>query len=247
MACHRIVAVSNHLRDELLARLGLRAQKLHVVYNGVALSRQATPDGSRIRAELGLSEGTLLVCSVGNIRVAKGYDHLIRAAALMARDHPEIHFLVAGEGKGHLWEELHALREEVGVQDTVHFLGFRPEAHAVLASCDLFLLPSTSEGFSIATIEAMVQGIPIIATRSGGPEEIVTPDVDGVLIPAGSSECIAEAVTRLAAAPAERERLRRSAALTVARRFSLESQAAAYEAIYRDLLGLPPACQALPA
>ncbi len=93
----------------------------------------------------------------------------------------------------------------------------------------------------------MAQGVPIIATRSGGPEEIVTPEVDGVLIPAGSSECIAQAVTRLAAAPEERDRLRRSAASTVASRFSLETQVAAYEAIYRDLLGLPPACRALPA
>ena len=185
------------------------------------------------------------MCSVGNIRAAKGYDHLIRAAALMAHDHPEIHFLIAGEGKGRLWEELQAQREEVGVQDTVHFLGFRPNVHALLAGCDLFLLPSTSEGFSIATIEAMAQGIPLIATRSGGPE-IITPDVDGVLIPAGSGVHIAEAVTRLAAAPEERDRLRRNAAATVAKRFSLESQVAAYEAIYRDLLGFPPDSQTLP-
>ena len=207
----------------------------------------AAPDGSRIRAELGLPEGTFLVGSVGNIRPAKGYDHLVRAAALVASDHPEIHFLVAGQGQGRLWQELHALREEVGVQDTVHFLGFRPDANALLAGCDLFLLPSTSEGFSIATIEAMAQGVPIIATQSGGPEEIITPEVDGVLIPPGSSELIAQAVTRLAAAPEERERLRRSAASTVAQRFSLERQVAAYEAISRDVLGLEAAGRALPA
>ncbi len=93
----------------------------------------------------------------------------------------------------------------------------------------------------------MAQGVPVIATLSGGPEEIVTPKVDGVLIPAGCRERIAQAVIRLAAAPEERDRLRRSAASTVARRFSLDSQVAEYEAIYRDLLGLPTACGALPS
>ena len=235
-----VVAVSNSLKADLLRRTSLDESKVQVIHNGVPTDFRSSREGAWLGDELGVGRDTLLVCSVGNIRAAKGYQHLIEAAGLLSADLPHVHFLIAGQGKGEMFERLLESRQSLGVESTVHFLGFRSDGHDLLAGSDLFLLPSTSEGFSISTIEAMACGLPVIATRSGGPEEIVTDGADGVLIAPGSGESIAEAVRTLAADPELRDRLGTAARSTVEQRFSLDAMIAAYERIYRDLLNAPP-------
>ena len=87
-----------------------------------------------------------------------------------------------------LFEELLKLRADLGLDDVVHFLGFYDDPSKFMGNIDIFLLPSISEGFSIATLEAMAAEIPVIVTRCGGPEEIVTHGVNGWMIQPGSSE-----------------------------------------------------------
>src|SRR5690606_4102639 len=108
-----------------------------------------------IRKELGLGRDHVLIGSIGNIRPAKGYDHLLRAASLIAKHHPECRFVIAGQGSGALYEGLLRLRKELGLEDKVHFIGFRDNIHDILSDLDIFVLPSTSEGFSIVTLEAI--------------------------------------------------------------------------------------------
>ena len=232
----RIVAVSNSLRDDLLERTSLKAKNMQVIYNGVDTARFTTSKKNQLRRELGLSPNTFIVCSLGNVRAAKGYDYLIEAAGQVVRESPHIHFVIAGQGKGKLYARLQGIRRQRNLEDNVHFLGFREDAVDILSSSDLFLLPSTSEGFSISTIEAMACGLPVVATRSGGPEEIVTSGVDGQLIPAASSGRMAESILELASDAAARRRLGEAASSTVAKRFSLEAMLQAYESMYRELL-----------
>jgi len=232
----RIVTVSNSLQNDLLQRLPLRRDRMRVIYNGVDTTRFAAADTSSFRQGLGLPPATLLVCSVGNVRGPKGYDHLLGAARQLKADGRPVHFVVAGHGRGALWEGLLERRRAWDLEDTVSFLGFRDDTVNILTSSDVFLLPSTSEGFSISTIEAMACGLPVVATRSGGPEEIVTPNVDGCLIPAGSDESIAAAIRDLAADPDRRRRLGAAARETVERRFSLEAMIRAYRNLYEEVL-----------
>ncbi len=233
----RIVAVSNGLRGDLLRRLPLRPDRMRVIYNGVDTERFHSAGTGSLREELGLGPDTLLVCSVGNIRTPKGYDHLLEAARRLREQERPVHFAVAGHGKGTLYERLLERRRDWKLEDTVTFLGFRDDTVNILSSSDVFLLPSTSEGFSISTIEAMACGLPVVATRSGGPEEIITPDVDGCLIPPASGESIAAAIRDLAADPDKRRRFGSAARETVARRFSLEAMIEAYRDLYREVLG----------
>ena len=235
----RIVAVSNSLRDNLLARTSLNAKKMQVIYNGIDTGRFTTSKTNLLRRELDLGPDTFIVCSLGNIRAAKGYDYLIEAAGQVVRQTPHVHFVIAGQGKGRLYARLQEMRRQCDVEHNVHFLGFREDAADILSSSDLFLLPSTSEGFSISTIDAMACGLPVVATRSGGPEEIVTPGVDGQLIPVASSAVIAESILELASDAAARRKLGEAASSTVAKRFSLEAMLQEYERMYRKLLKFP--------
>jgi len=232
----RIVAVSNNLRDGLLERLPLRRDGMRVIYNGVDTARFRAAGQGRLRVELELEPGTLLVCSVGNIRAPKGYEYLLQAARQLKHEGLAVHFAVAGHGRGALWEGLLERRRAWDLESMVSFLGFRDDAVNILTSSDVFLLPSTSEGFSISTIEAMACGLPVVATRSGGPEEIITPDVDGYLVPPASGESIAATIRDLAADPDRRRRLGAAARDTVERRFSLDAMIRAYRDLYEEVL-----------
>lgn len=234
-----IVAVSHHLKRELERLTRLDASRMRVIHNGVDVGTFGRGDPRPLRAELGLPADAVVVGSVGNIRAAKGYDVLLRAAALLNPSNRGIHFVVAGHPRKGLYESLLALRADLGVESAVHFLGFRDDAASVLAASDVFLLPSTSEGFSISTIEAMASGVPVIATRSGGPEEIIDDGVDGVLVPTGDPEAIASAVRELAADPDRRRRLALAGRQTVERRFSLAAMVEAYRGVYEAVLGGP--------
>lgn len=234
-----IVAVSHHLKKELERTTRLDPGRIRVIHNGVDLDGFGGSSTGSLRAELGLANDVVLVGSVGNIRPAKGYDDLVRAAAMLESDGPPIHFVVAGHPRKDLYAELLSLRASSGVEATVHFLGFREDASEVLAQSDIFLLPSTSEGFSISTIEAMATGVPVIATRSGGPEEIVEDGVDGVLVPSGDPAAMAAAVAALARDPVRRERFARAGRETVRRRFSLQAMVEAYRGVYESIVGGP--------
>ena len=129
----RIVAVSNSLRDALLARTSLNAKKMQVIYNGVDTARFTTSKTNLLRRELDLGPDTFIVCSLGNIRAAKGYDYLIEAAGQVVRQTPHVHFVIAGQGKGRLYARLQEMRRQCDVEHNVHFLRFREDAADILS------------------------------------------------------------------------------------------------------------------
>jgi glycosyltransferase involved in cell wall biosynthesis len=101
---------------------------------------------------------------------------------------------------------------------------------------DIFVITSRSEGFSIATLEAMASGLPIVATRCGGPEEILEDGVTGVLVQNESAEAIADAIESLRNDPRRRSRLGEAARAAVWESYSLERQVQAYETLYQKCL-----------
>jgi glycosyltransferase involved in cell wall biosynthesis len=110
------------------------------------------------------------------------------------QDHPEAHFLVAGHIDENVFRPIKGLVAELSLANRVHFLGFRPDTADFLRGLDVFVLSSRSEGFSIATVEAMAAGLPVIATRSGGPEEIVEHEHTGILVPTQNPVALADGI-----------------------------------------------------
>ncbi|MEX2475904.1 glycosyltransferase family 4 protein [Marinobacter sp.] len=230
-----IVSVSRRLQQELGARAALPAHKLQLVYNGVDPDRFTGDHGAGLRSELGLPPNGILVVSIGNIRPAKGYEYLVDAAITLSAQHPDIHFVVVGHQKEPLFSALKAQVSESPRAPNIHWLGFRQDVSDVLRQGDIFLLPSVSEGFSIATVEAMMAGIPVIATRSGGPEEIIEDGETGYLIPVRDSEAIVSAILELRQ-PARAEPVVGRARNRAVEQFSLAAMLNQYMAVYKRLI-----------
>ncbi len=229
----RIVLVSNHLRDDFVQESRIAVGRTSVVHNGVDCDRHAGGPDRAFRAELGISDDSFLFGAVGNVRALKAYDNLLRAAAIAVKSNPNLRFAVVGEtGSGRLMQELLHLRAELGLENIVHFAGFRQDITLPLRSFDAFVLSSKSEGFSIATVQAMASGLPVLATRSGGPEEIITNGVDGLLVARAAPAALAAAMLRLAGDNELQTRLGAAARASARAKFSLAKMLQSYEEIY---------------
>jgi glycosyltransferase involved in cell wall biosynthesis len=128
------------------------------------------------------------------------------------------------------------LVESVSLQDRFFFLGFRTDVPEILNDLDIFVLSSVSEGFSLATVEAMAAEKPVIVTRSGGPLEIVDDGRTGCLIPPADSDALAGKICELLASPERAAALARMARTEVMRMFSLERMIGDYERLYEGVL-----------
>ena len=227
----RFVAVSKSLRDAIAHAGLLDAARCEIIYNGIDLSRYGRSDERTLRTRLALPGDAILIGSLGNIRPAKGYDLLIRAARRISDRFPRVHFVIAGEPKSSLQRELDALVRELQLEQRVHFVGFCADSAAYLGQLDYFLLSSTSEGLSIATVEALATGLPVVATRCGGPEEIIADDRDGVLV-AIDEAALAEGVAALLEDPTRAERLAQTGRRTARERFDGDAMLDAYCRLY---------------
>ena len=233
---HRVVFVSEHLRRYFCASTSINPNITTCIHNGIDAARYRRHFERPLRSELGIGDDEILIGAVGNIRSAKGYDVLLRAAALLKQDTSKCRFVIIGDaGPADLTNELAALHRALGLNDTVRYLGFRTNIEDALKSLDIFVLTSRSEGFSIATVEAMAAGLPTIATRCGGPEEIIRDGEDGLLVENGSPEAVAAALKRLIVDQAFRERLGTRAPQTILSRFSTAAMISSYTHLYEHL------------
>lgn len=239
-AVSHFVAVSDSLGQRIRAQGVARHKPLSIIHNGVDLARYEQPKHRSLVVELGLPPDALLVGSLGNIRPAKAYDVLIRAAAALCPADPRLHFVIAGHVKENVARPLHALIEALSLQGRVHFLGFRADTANFLASLDVFALSSSSEGFSIATIEAQAAGLPVVASRSGGPEEIITHRENGLLVPTNDPQALAAALREVLNFPELAESLAAAGRQSVQERFSMETMLDRYGAIYQTLRPAAP-------
>ena len=227
------VAVSETTRADMESRMHLPRGQLTVVPNGVAVPEG---DPSKIRRELGLREGELLVLAVGNLYERKGHRILLSAIHRLANDGKQRPLRVAIAGRGRERARLEALAREWRIADRVHLLGVRSDVADLLAGADVYAMPSHWEGMPLALLEAMLAGKPCIATDVGGIREVIPTDEYGLLVRAGDPDGLAGAVARLFDEPALRARLGRAARDRALTRFTLPVMTDAYERLYRDAL-----------
>lgn len=232
----RIVFVSEPLRKSFLRNVPLRRDFATVIPNGIDARRFSSNNGTKFRAELGIAPDEFVVGTVGTPRPAKGFDVLLDAARILKSRSDGYRFVVVGDltlGRG---TELFAGRAARGLTEDVVITGFRSDVPSALAAFDVYALTSRYEGFSLALVEAMATGLPVVATRCGGPEQILDDGVTGLLVDNGSAEAIASAIERLRVNADERRRLGNAARKAVSERFTLEAQVRAYEQLYEDCL-----------
>lgn len=231
---NQLVAVSRDLANFIAARGLFPASNIAVIYNGVDQHRYVQQPSSALRARLGLAADALVIGSLGNIRPAKDYETLIRAVSLL--NNPQLHFVIAGHKKPELMATLESLMEKLGVARQIHFIGFYDNTPEFLAQLDMFVLSSNSEGFSIATIEAMASKLPVVSTRCGGPEEILVHNQTGFLVATESPEELAGAIRYMIDNPAQAQRLAAAGCEHMKSTFSLAAMLQSYIAHYQRLL-----------
>jgi glycosyltransferase involved in cell wall biosynthesis len=232
---NRIVFVSESLRRSVMSAEGLRPKLTRVIPNGIDTSCFRPARDASLREELGVRSDEILVGAVGNVRASKDYANLLRAAAWLRERSPSYRFAIAGDTRsGGLYDELLAMRSQFGLEDAVKFVGFCQDVPRFLNNCDIYVLSSDQEGFSLTTVQSMACGVPVIATRSGGPEEILTDGKDGLLVPASDSVALGRSIEVLASDPARRARLASAGRRTAEERFGVEVMVRAYEDVYQE-------------
>lgn len=172
------------------------AAKVCVVPNGIDFNAFHNGDGQRLRQELGISSQAPVITFIGAISRTKDPISFIRAAAIVQRRFPNAHFLVAGTvADPELERQARALVQTEGLK--VHFLGYRHDVADLLAAATVHVSTSTQESFGRTLIEAMAAGTPVVATRCGGPEEVVVDGQTGFIVPPGDHEAVASAISTL--------------------------------------------------
>ena len=233
----RVIFVSPMLQQHLAEVLPIAAAKALVIPNGVDLGRfRPHPDNS-LREALLLPADAILVGAVGNIRTPKDYATFLRAAALLRSQDTRYHFVICGEGGNALHTSLLVLRSALGLDGCCHFLGLREDVEIVLNNLDIYALSSTTEGFSISCIEAMACAVPVVATRSGGPELIIEDGVTGVLVPVVDAAGLATAIATVANTPALSKRLIEAGLKKVRNHYALPVMLNAYGLQLRSAVG----------
>jgi glycosyltransferase involved in cell wall biosynthesis len=221
---------------EMLKKLGFPKSKVVRIYNGVSVKQFDRTERINLKQELALRNGAKLIGMVANVRQSKGYEYFIRAAKQVCAADPNAHFIAVGDIDQELARPLWGLLEELKLRDRVHFLGFREDVPEILENLDVFVLSSTSEGFPLVLLEAMAAGKPVVATRCGGPQEVLSDTGTGYLVPVADAQELAARISQLLAQPEHAAALGANARKKVQAEFSVEQMIARYERLYERVL-----------
>jgi glycosyltransferase involved in cell wall biosynthesis len=227
----RVVSVSRELGSHMAAE-GFPASSIRVIYNGIEPGPVPTPaERLRARQSLGVSDGTVVIGSVGRLDPVKDFSSLIAATILVAKNRPVMTFIV---GDGAERQRLEGQVRESQAPSCVKLLGHRDDARQLLPACDVYVNSSVSEGISLTILEAMAAGLPVVATRVGGTPEVVTESA-GRLVPARDTEALAGAIAALAADEGLRRSMGVSARARVEQDFRLDRMVREYAELYDSL------------
>jgi glycosyltransferase involved in cell wall biosynthesis len=232
----RVLAVSEEVRRCCIEVDHVPPERVETVYNGVEFPSLPLESQDACRKRLGLSDFKKIVLTIGNIRRVKGIDIFLRAAANVCKSHPSALFVIVGDNHDSVhFNELNELISELDISRNVLLYGPSEDIGRFLAACDIFCLPSRSEGFSNALIEAMAAGVPCVATRVGGNVEAIEHNRSGVLVPSEDATALGSAIEELLDDPTRARALGREARETVHARFSHEAMMTHLTNIYERL------------
>jgi len=205
--------------------------KLHYIRNGVDINEIEDVKEIANEIESLKSEGYFVIGYIGRLIPGKGLDILLKAVA----KYSEPHWIVVIIGEGELLSELKSMVQEFNISKQVIFLGFRPNRLAYLKGFDTFVLPSRSEGIPRCLMEAMVAGIPVVASDIPGCRDLVDGKTTGLLFRLDKPKQLAYSIKRISSDPILRESLCRNAREFILLHFSAARMANEYEKLYFKL------------
>lgn len=232
---HRFVAVSRDIRDRLVRYEGLDRQSIEVIYNGIApVTRIGDAERARLRTELGMDAGDFVVGTAGRIDPIKNLPMFVDALAEASAHADGVRGLIIGDGPAA--GEIERRIRQRGIGDGIRMTGYRDDVGSCMQCMDLFVLSSFSEGISLALLEAMSAGVPVVVTAVGGNPEVVEDGKTGWVIPSESVESLAARIGEAAAARDAAKSLGSEGRLRIEQTFAFNRMLEGYEAVYDGLL-----------
>ncbi len=223
----KIIAVSNYVLSQLPSN-----DKVTCIPN-------ALPDECSVPEKV--MEKKEVILFLGNFIIGKGQDLAIKAFALLVQNYPtwKLRFVGGDMGleKNRIYKKgLQAMANELGIESQIEMTGFTNDVIKEYQEAAIALNFSVSESFSLTVQEAMFYGCPIIATRSGGPSELIEDKYSGLLVPLNDIEAMKTAIQFLIENPVERERLKANAAHSIRDKFSYGKTISLLDRVYQDLM-----------
>jgi glycosyltransferase involved in cell wall biosynthesis len=229
-----LVAVSEKTRETALQE-GIRAEHIAVIQNGIVPVSIEALDRLNTRKEMGVEETDVLLLSVGRLVHQKAHEILIAAMPAVLKQFPNTKVGICGDG--FLRSELDAQIKGLGLEKSVMLLGRFDNVTKFLAAADVFVLPSRWEGLPIALLEAMSVGLPVIATRVEGVDEVIVDGEHGLLVPVEDVVALAEAIRKLLNAPTRRIQMGLSAKRRLMEAYSIDHMGEKYLSLMMQILG----------
>ncbi len=226
-----VTAVSRYLRDETYAAFGCTDCGIEVIPNFVNLAEYHPPRDEGCRSALG-PPGAKVVMHISNFRQVKRVPDVVQVFARIRKTMPAVLVFVGDGPERPAAEEL---VRQLGLTPDVRFLGKVDVVSDLLRCADLFLLPSASESFGLAALEAMACGVPVVASNVGGLPEVVEDGITGALVEVGDLDEMSRRAVALLGDP-DRLRATRQAAVRSAEKFSADRVVPMYEELYRRVL-----------
>lgn len=233
------IAVSRDLENWLRDTVGVPSARISQIYNGVDQTRFHPRQGGerpRLGPEGFLSGASCVIGSVGRMAAVKDYPTLVRAFIGLCQRLPAAGLRLVIVGDGIARAQCQALADAAGLGGQVHFPGDSQDTASWLRGFDLFVLPSLGEGISNTILEAMATGLPVVATRVGGTPELVVPGETGSLWTPGDVGALVDLLADYCADHARRASEGAAARARIEQRFSWPRTAAAYQAVYDNVL-----------
>ena len=227
----QLVTVADYARDQFVADWHMRPEQIMVIRNAISVDRfllVTEPASENIRSH------DPVITTIGRLIPDKAQDVLIDAAKIVLQEHPRAQFVIVGDGSER--PKLEAQVAAHGISDRVTFTGMRRDIPELLAQCDIFVLPSRREGLPLSAVEAMAAARPVVVTDVGGNRELITPGIDGLIIPANDVSALAEVLIDLIKQPDLCRKLAQAGRQRAQTHFSLNTMIQQYEAIYERLV-----------
>jgi glycosyltransferase involved in cell wall biosynthesis len=232
----RHVCVSRGVADFSIDRGGLRPDAVTVIPNGVDARRYAEAAPADL-TPWGIPPGSRTVLAVGRLDPQKAPFVLLEAAVGLLRDFDDLHVLYVGDGP--LASELQARIAESEWHGRIHLAGRRTDVPELMRAAYCLAHPSLWEGMSNAVLEAMAAGLPVVASRVEGSDELLDDGRTGLLVEPNSAAALQSALARLLSDPQQAAALGQAAQRKVEREFTWSATVAQYEELYADLIGRP--------
>lgn len=242
----RIICCSVNMLDAISKKERISKEKFIPLVNVIDPERFSNINERKtIRKKMGLLDSDIAIGNIASLSPRKGHMYLMKAFAKIRASFPNSRLFIIGKEHAETKDRLLKLKDELGLLNEVFFLGERHDALDLLSAMDLFVLSSIHEGIPLVILEALYLGIPAISTDVGGISEVITNNMDGLLVPAKDCGSLGYAITELLQNPEKRQQFSKRGKHTILTKFMPERYIKQLDNLYQELCANKAKCAAL--